>query len=269
MADDVVLYEARDNGVAVVTFNRPDKMNAFTVEVQDLYFELLARADADPAVRAIVVTGAGRGFCAGADFELLQQLGAGDFSLISDDRRSMTFPLTLRKPFIAAVNGAAIGAGLAFALQADLRFVADNAKLGTAFAQRGLVAEYGLAWLLPRMIGQARALDLLLSARIISGEEVVRMGIADRLCPADQVLDQAVAYAGDLAANCSPASMAIIKDMVRAHWTASIEQAAEQTVALMRESFQGADVKEGVASFREQRPAVFAPLDEGTLFTRP
>jgi enoyl-CoA hydratase/carnithine racemase len=269
MADDVVLYEVHDNGVAVVTLNRPDKMNAFTVELQDLYFELLARADADAAVRAIVVTGAGRGFCAGADFELLQQLGAGDFSLISEDRRPMTFPLTLRKPFIAAVNGAAIGAGLAYALQADLRFVAENAKLGAAFSQRGLVAEYGLAWLLPRMIGQSRALDLLLSSRIISGDEVVRMGLADRLLPAESVLAEAVTYAGELAAGSSPASMAIIKDMVRAHWTMSLEDAGRQTVALMRESFAGADVKEGVASFLEQRPAVFAALDEGTLFTRP
>lgn len=267
MADDLVLYELR-GAVAVLTFNRPDKMNAFTVELEDQYHQRLADADADPAVRAIVVTGAGRGFCAGADLDLLRELGSGDLRLLDEHRRPQTFPTTLRKPFIAAVNGAAIGAGLAYAVQADLRFVSETAKLGAAFSQRGLVAEYGMAWLLPRICGQGRALDLLLSSRIVSGEEVLRLGLADRLCPAETVLEEAVAYATDLAANCSPASLAIIKDMVRRHWDVPLEVAARETAALMRESFAGADVQEGLASFLEQRPPAFAPLGDGTTYRR-
>jgi enoyl-CoA hydratase/carnithine racemase len=241
-------------------------MNAFTVELEDQYHERLAEADADPEVRAIVVTGAGRGFCAGADLDLLKELAAGDLRLLSEHRRPQTFPATLRKPFIAAVNGAAIGAGLAYAVQADLRFVSETAKLGTAFSQRGLVAEYGMAWLLPRICGQAKALDLLFSSRIVSGDEVLRLGLADRLCPAETVLDEAVAYATELATTCSPASLAIIKDMVRRHWEIPLGDVARETVGLMRQSFAGPDVQEGVASFLEQRPSVFPPLDQGTTY---
>jgi enoyl-CoA hydratase/carnithine racemase len=265
MADDLVLYELR-GPVAVVTFNRPDKMNAFTVELEDRYHERLAEAEADPAVRAIVVTGAGRGFCAGADLDLLQELAAGDLRLLDEHRRPQTYPATLRKPFVAAVNGAAIGAGLAYAVQADLRFVSETAKLGAAFSQRGLVAEYGMAWLLPRICGQAKAHDLLLSSRIVAGEEVLRLGLADRLCPPESVLDEAVAYATEIATSCSPASLAVIKDMVRRHWETPFDDVARETVALMRQSFAGPDVQEGVASFLEQRPAAFAPLDQGTTF---
>jgi enoyl-CoA hydratase/carnithine racemase len=265
MADDLVLYELR-GAVAVVTFNRPDKMNAFTVELEDQYHERLAEAEADPAVRAIVVTGAGRGFCAGADLELLKELASGDLRLLGEHRRPQTYPATLRKPFIAAVNGAAIGAGLAYAVQADIRFVSQTAKLGAAFSQRGLVAEYGMAWLLPRICGQSKALDLLLSSRLVSGDEVLRLGLADRMCPAESVLDEAVAYATEMVTNCSPASLAIIKDMVRRHWDVPLGDAARETIGLMRQSFAGPDVQEGVASYLEQRPSVFAPLDHGTTY---
>lgn len=266
MADDLVLYEVAD-GVAVVTLNRPDKLNAFTVELQDQYYARLAEADAAREVGAIVVTGAGRGFCAGADLELLQGIATPDAGgLLSPGKRLPTFPLSIRKPFIAAVNGAAIGAGLGYAVQADLRFVADNAKLGCAFSQRGLVAEYGLSWLLPRICGWSRAMDLLLSSRIVSGQEVVTLGLADRLLPVDEVLPAAIAYARDLATNCSPASMAVIKQMVRSHWAMPFEEMEADTLRLMRQSFTGADVKEGVASFVEQRQAQFPPLGEGTLF---
>jgi enoyl-CoA hydratase/carnithine racemase len=263
--DDLVLYEVRDPGVALVTLNRPDKLNAFTVEFQELYFEHLATADADREVRAIVVTGAGRGFCSGADLDVLKDIATNGERLLKGSRPP-TFPLSLRKPFIGAINGAAIGAGLGYAVQCDIRFVADNAKLGCAFSQRGLVAEYGMAWLLPRVVGHARALDLLLSSRIISGEEVLRIGLADRLLPADQVVDAALAYAGELATTSSPASMAVIKRMVNDAWGQSFNESALETIRLMQQSFTGADVKEGVASFLEQRPPAFPPLGEGTQF---
>ncbi len=265
MSEDLVLYELR-GAVAVVTLNRPDKLNAFTLELEDEYHERLAEADADPEVRAIVVTGAGGAFCAGADLALLQELASGDLRLLNEHRRPQTYPATLRKPFIAAVNGAAIGAGLAYAVQADLRFVSETAVLGAAFSERGLVAEYGMSWLLPRICGQSRALDLLLSSRVVSGEEARQIGLADRLCPGGSTLDEAIAYAGNLAAHSSPASMAVIKDMVRRHWDVPFENVARETVGLMRQSFAGPDVEEGVAALLEQRPAAFAPLDHGTTY---
>jgi enoyl-CoA hydratase/carnithine racemase len=264
MADELVLYETTD-GVAVVTLNRPDKLNAFTLELQSQYFDRLADAEADRDVRAIVVTGAGRGFCAGADLGFLEAIAETGPALLAEARRP-TFPLSLRKPLIAAVNGAAIGAGLAYAVQADVRFVAESAKLGCAFSQRGLVAEYGLSWLLPRIVGQGRAMDLLLSSRMVSGEEVLRLGLADRLCPVETVLEEAVAYAAGLAATSSPASMAVIKRQVADAWGQTLEEAVEVTLRLMGRSFAGPDVAEGVASFVEQRPAAFPALDEGTTF---
>jgi enoyl-CoA hydratase/carnithine racemase len=265
VADDLVLSEVRSDGVAVVTLNRPDKLNAFTVELQALYFERLAEAEANPEVRVIVVTGAGRGFCAGADLEFLERI-AEDGSALLTGKRGPTFPLSLQKPFIAAVNGAAIGAGLAFALHADVRFVANNAKLGCAFSQRGLVAEYGLAWLLPRIVGHGRAMDLLLSSRVVSGDEVLRLGLAEYLCPPESVLDEAVAYAASLAGTCSPASMAVMKRQVIDAGAQSFNESAQETFRLMAQSFTGVDVAEGVKSFLEQRPARFPRLGGGTRF---
>jgi enoyl-CoA hydratase/carnithine racemase len=266
MAEDLVLSEIRDGGVAVVTLNRPDKLNAFTLELQERYFERLAEADADRDVRAIVVTGAGRGFCAGADLSFLENIAQHGPALL-EGARPPTFPITLQTPFIAAVNGAAVGAGLAYAIQADIRFVSSTAKIGCAFSQRGLTAEYGLAWLLPRIIGHGKAMDLLLSSRMISGDEVLRLGIADHLCPPETVLDEAVAYAANLAATCSPASVAVIKRQARLAWGQTFDEAVDETIRLMGQSFAGPDVAEGVASFLEQRPAQFARLGEGTLFT--
>ena len=151
-------------------------------------------------------------------------------------------------------------------LHADLRFVADTAKLGCAFSQRGLVAEYGLAWLLPRIVGHGRALDLLLSSRIVTGDEVVRLGLAEFVCPAASVLDEAIAYATTLATTCSPASMAVMKRQVTDAWSQSLNESAQETFRLMGQSFTGPDVAEGVSSFLEQRPARFAPLGDGTRF---
>jgi enoyl-CoA hydratase/carnithine racemase len=267
MADDLVLYAEEEGGVAVVTLNRPDKLNAFTPDLQNRYFELLAGADASRDVRAIVVTGAGRGFCAGADLDYLKDVPTAGPAFLHAERPP-TFPLSLRKPFIAAVNGHAIGAGLAYAMQADVRFVATEARLGCAFSQRGLVAEYGLSWLLPRIVGHSKALDLLLSSRMVSGDEVLRLGLGDHVLPAADVLGAAVAYAKDLAANCSPASMAVMKRQVNDAWAQTFNEAAQETLRLMSISFTGPDVTEGVASFVEQRPASFLPLGEGTRYDR-
>src|SRR4051812_29372932 len=206
----MVVLSEDDGGVRILTFNRPERLNAWTAEMGRRYFDLLEEADHDPSVRAVVVTGAGRGFCAGADFDALSAIQSAGYAGKPDDR-PYTFPTTMRKPVIAAVNGACAGLGVVHALVCDVVFTAEDAKWTTAFSRRGLIAEYGLAWILPKLAGQARAMDLLLSGRIFTGAEAYGMGLAGRAVPGERLLGEAVAYAGELAGQCSPASMTVIK----------------------------------------------------------
>jgi enoyl-CoA hydratase/carnithine racemase len=259
-ATDTVLAE-RHGAVLVLTLNRPDRLNAWNDALEARYYELLDAAEDDPEVRAIVVTGAGRGFCAGADMDDLAAAGDRDMEAILRDRpRPRTFPLTVRKPMIAAINGAAAGLGLVEALYCDIRFSTPEAKFTTAFARRGLIAEYGISWLLPRLIGTSAALDLLLSARIVRGEEAEALGLVDRLSPRESVLADAVAYATELAEQSSPASMAAIKAQVYADLDRSFAEAVAAADDAMIASFGQADVAEGVASYTEQRPPAFPSL---------
>jgi enoyl-CoA hydratase/carnithine racemase len=256
---DVVLREVED-GVAVLTLNRPDRLNAWIPAMQRRYFDLLEEAAADPEVRAIVVTGAGRGFCAGADMEALQGLSSGEGEPTEFDARPQTLPLTINKPIVAAVNGACAGLGLVMALMCDVRFAAAGAKLTTAFARRGLVAEHGISWVLPRLVGPARALDLLLSGRIVLAEEAAQMGLVNAVHPAEEVLERSLEYARELATWCSPASMATMKRQVYEHLEQPLAPALEESNRLMGESFSRADFGEGVASFVERRPPNFDGL---------
>jgi enoyl-CoA hydratase/carnithine racemase len=224
MADEV-LYQV-DDGVAVITLNRPERMNAWTPPMQVQYFDFLDEASASRDVAAVVLTGAGRGFCPGADMDYLRNIGEGGSR--PEDPRPMTFPLGVPKPMIAAVNGACAGLGLVHALMCDLRFAADGAKWTTAFARRGLVAEHGISWLLPRIVGTTRALDLLLSGRVFTSQEAYQLGVANHVLPAAEVLPAAVAYAKDLAANCSPASLAAIKRQVYHDATVDLETARKE-----------------------------------------
>ena len=255
---ETVLAE-RHGAVLLLTFNRPERLNAWTDELEAHYFALLDAADADPGVRAIVVTGSGRGFCGGADFAELQDVEAFDLSPL-DRPRPRVRPLTVGKPLIAAINGAAAGLGLVEALYADVRFCVPEAKLTTSFARRGLIAEYGAAWLLPRLVGTSRALDLLLSGRVVRGEEALRIGLVDYLAPPETLLEVALNYAADLADNCSPTSMAVIKGQVRRALDESLHESLGSADTLMRESFMRSDVKEGVASYLEHRAPSFASL---------
>lgn len=269
MADNVVLSEDAGGGVALITLNRPDRLNAWTTQLEREYFDALAAADADRDVRAVVVTGAGRGFCAGADMDMLQGIGeAGgrrrDGATEAREHRASTFPLGIDKPLIGAINGACAGIGFVHALMFDVRFAAAGAKFTTAFARRGLIAEHGASWLLPRLVGTSRALDLLLSARVVLAEEALEMGLVNRVLPGEALVEEAVAYARDLAANCSPASMAIIKRQIHDHADADLAAALAESDAYMARTLSGPDFKEGVASFVERRAPDFAPLGEGT-----
>jgi len=254
-----VLAEPRGS-VLVLRLNRPDRMNAWSDAIEAAYFTKLDEADDDPEVRAVVVTGEGRAFCAGADLDEMRERTADpDIDPAVFDRpRPRTRPLEFRKPLIAAINGAAAGVGLVQALYCDIRFSKPTAKLTTAFARRGLIAEYGTAWMLPRLVGQSRALDLLFSARVVTAAEAARWGLVDEL--AEDPLEAAVAYAQDLATYCSPTSMAIIKGQVRRDTDRSFAESVADADRLLRESLMGADIGEGVQSYFEKRPPAFAPL---------
>jgi enoyl-CoA hydratase/carnithine racemase len=209
-----------DQEIAILTLNRPERLNAWTAEMETAYFDLLDELGDADEVRVIVVTGAGRGFCAGADMEDLESLGAG------------------------VVPDGAHG----------------DAKLTTAFARRGLVAEHGSSWILPRLVGPARALDLLLSGRVVLAEEALEFGLVNRVVPRESLLEETLAYAHDLAVNCSPASMATIKRQVYADLERPLRPALEAADELMLRSFAAPDFVEGVTSFVERREPRFAAL---------
>src|ERR1051325_7495 len=227
MSTQEILYSV-ENRVATLTLNRPDKLNAWTRVMEAEVREAMQEAAADDNVRAIVLTGAGRGFCAGADMSLLQDVVergvhplptnddckyAGSDARTDFDRQYSYFP-AIPKPIIGAINGPAVGLGLVIAMFCDLRFASADAKFGTAFARRGLIAEYGLAWLLPKIVGHAHALDVLLSARIFDAQEALRMGLVNQVFPADEFLDKVNRYANELAENVSPRSTKVIKRQV-------------------------------------------------------
>jgi enoyl-CoA hydratase/carnithine racemase len=275
LKNNEVLYDVKDR-VATLTLNRPDKLNAWTRNMELEYRAAFAEAARDPEVRVILVTGAGRGFCAGADMGLLQSVMTGDVTpgggehhaaaesgngVREDFRKLYSFPLAVPKPTIAAINGAAAGLGLVHALYCDIRFASDTAKFTTAFAQRGLIAEYGLAWMLPRLIGMHNALDLMYSARVITGREAYDMGLVNRVLPADQLMGAAREYAQQLATLSSPRSMGVIKRMTYTAQFQTLGEACDLAVTEMLSSLASDDFREGVASFLEKRKPNFpAPV---------
>jgi enoyl-CoA hydratase/carnithine racemase len=257
---EIVLCEITDE-VALLTLNRPDRLNAWTPALQTRYFDLLDECVARDDVRAIVVTGAGRGFCAGADMDDLKSISGGEVDRSqSDDTRPVAYPLSLPKPVIAAINGPCAGIGLVLAVMCDLRFVAQSAKITTAFSRRGLVAEHGISWMLPRLVGPAKALDLLLSGRVILGDEAADLGLVNRAVPDGQAAQEALAYAAALARECSPTSMATMKRQVYGDCDRTLPETVQDANRLMLESFAAPDFAEGVQSFMERRPPRFAPV---------
>lgn len=258
MESSEVLAE-RDGPVVVLTLNRPERLNAWTYTMGDLYFDYLDEADNDPDVRAIVVTETGKGFCSGMDGSVLGKSASGQRTMPAKGRR-MTHALSVRKPVIGAINGACAGFGLIQALHCDVRFAAQSAIFTTAFVKRGLNAEYGSSWLLPRIVGHGRAMDLLLSARRVSAEEAARIGLVSDVLPDGELMKHVLAYAHDLAANCSPIAMADAKQQVHSDWLADCTAAEDGAKALSHAPGHRVDFSEGVASLVERRPPDFAPL---------
>jgi enoyl-CoA hydratase/carnithine racemase len=255
---DAVLADLGHDGVLTLTFNRPERRNGWSEEIATAYFGRLAEAEADPAVRAVVVTGAGKTFCPGADFQRLQ----GMTEPVAVERNpAFSTARRFRKPLIAAVNGGCAGVGLVQALLCHVRFAAEGARFSTAFARRGLIAEYGVAWLLGRLVGTGNAMDLLVSARTFDAAEAHRIGLVNRVLPAAELLPAARAYAADLAANCSPRAMAVIADQVLAAADTTFDEAVERAYHHMDDFVGGPEMHEGVQSFLERRQPRFAPLE--------
>jgi enoyl-CoA hydratase/carnithine racemase len=206
-----ILYEVKD-GVAIMTLNRPEKLNAMTALMGAEMGDAMAEADADDAVRAVVMTGAGRAFCAGADLGSGSGFAAGWGDVERKYRRML--PMDVRKPVIAALNGAAVGAGLTWPLQADIRYVASDAKLAFAFVRRGVLPELASHVILPRLAGLSRASELLLSGRTFLGDEAVEYGVATQALPKDEVLPAAMDHELDIAVNAAPMTDAIAKRLI-------------------------------------------------------
>ena len=267
VASEPVLYEVRDTGVAVLTLNRPERMNGWGGGLAATFYSRLDDAEADPDIRAIVVTGKGRAFCAGADMGDLNTIsnstvdasGGTDFSKLVGARHPH-FVTTLRKPVIVAINGGCAGMGLTLALVCDVRIAAEGAKFTTSFARRGLIAEYGISWILPRVVGWGAALDLLLSGRVFYADEAAELGLVKEVVPPEELLPRAIAYAEDIATNCAPSSLAVIKQQVYADTMRDVFEASAAAEKLMQESMLRPDFIEGITSFFEKRPPNFPPL---------
>lgn len=274
-----LLYDVRD-GIATLTLNRPDKLNAWTNVLEREVRHALTEASADADVRVVILTGAGRGFCAGADMTMLHTIvdkaeKSGKSKKAAPDDPFAAGPIpgglalpqafsyryayfpTVPKPIISAINGPAAGLGLILSLYTDLRFAADTAVFTTAFARRGLIAEHGVDWILPRVVGLPNALDLLLSARKVTAQEALQMGLVNRLYPADQLLAETRAYALELARLVSPRSMRVMKSQLFRSQDVDFAGALSAGIGHMEASFGSADFKEGVAHFVEKRPPAF------------
>jgi enoyl-CoA hydratase/carnithine racemase len=270
-----ILYEV-DDPVATITLNRPGSLNGWTMRMAAEVRHAVARAETDRSVVGIVITGAGRAFCAGADMGDLTTLTDGgsitghwpelaveaDESVPADFRGEYTYLLASKKPIVAAINGAIAGMAVPIALCCDVRFMAEDAPLLTAFARRGLIAEWGLSWLLPRLVGSAVAVDLLMSSRRVLGDEAARLGLVNASMPKELVVPHSRAYIEEIAANCSPTSVSIIKRQVYEQLHAGLGPAESESQRLMLESFTRPDFREGVTSFLEKRPPKFERLGD-------
>ncbi|WP_395067850.1 enoyl-CoA hydratase [Paraburkholderia silvatlantica] len=254
--------------VAVVTLNRPDRMNALTKVLETELREAFVLAERDDDVRAVVLTGAGRAFCAGMDMEELEVLPPGDIreqawmraydmNRRADYQTRYSYFPAVRKPIVAALNGATAGLGLVMALYSDFRIASEKAVFATAFAKRGLIAEHGIAWILPRVVGHANAFDLLMTSRKIDAQEALRMGLVSRVSAPESLHGEAMTLARSLCEDVSPRSVRVMKQQL---WEAPYQTLGEAVALANREMFdsiQSEDFREGVAHFIEKRKPAF------------
>jgi len=273
MPTQETIYEVADR-VATITLNRPDKLNAWTAAMEQEVRSAVEEAERDENVRVIVLTGAGRGFCAGADMSLLtavatqgldqdvaRRVRSGDSpqeGLRPDFQKKFSYFLGVAKPVIAAINGPAVGLGLVIPLYCDLRWASEGARFSTTFAQRGLIAEYGMAWMLPRIVGLPDALDLLFSARTITASEALDLRLVNRVFPQEGFAATVHEHAVQLASSVSPRSLGVIKRQVYAGMFQTLAEAFDLSIVELVASLQSEDFKEGVAHFLEKRAPKFS-----------
>jgi enoyl-CoA hydratase/carnithine racemase len=258
---NAVLVDVGDDGVAMLTLNRPERRNAWTPALERRFFQLLDELATDERVRVVVLTGAGKSFCPGVDSERLDNIAGKplDYTGRVPASRTLGFP----KPLIAAINGGCAGVGMIYAMLCDVRFMSSTARMSTAFARRGLPAEQGFSWILPRVVGMERALDLLLSARTIEADEALRIGLVGFVTAPDDLLPKAMAYARDMATNCSPTSLALIKHQVLADLEADYFDGMSRSYRAMAYMSVSVDFREGIDAFLQKRDPVFPPLKAG------
>jgi len=270
-SEDPVLAEVSD-GVMTITLNRPERGNGWTGPMSRGYLGLLDEAARSAEVRAIVVTGAGNAFCVGGDSEILGGIaGSGEIPRAEPDQPAVPsdhlYAIRVGKPVIAAVNGACFGIGMQQVLCCDVRFASDEAKFATAFARRGLAAEMAMSWLLPRLVGTGHASDLLLSGRLVRAPEAEKIGLVNRVVPQAELMNEARAYALELAEKCAPSAMRTIKAQMWRDMMSDLSSAYDRAGELMNATFVGEDFKEGVASWQQGRAPSFPPLsgDDGLI----
>jgi enoyl-CoA hydratase/carnithine racemase len=268
-----IIYEKKDH-IATVTMNRPDRMNAWTPQMGAEIKTAMVDADRDPDIRAIIVTGAGRAYCAGAEMSNLSSVAQGsvqgreavggprtDDRWLEDHRADyrgqFSGVLALGKPVIAAINGACVGLGLTSSLYCDIRIASEKARLGLIFPQRGLAIEHGSSWMLPRIVGLANTMELALTGRLIEAREALEMGLVTRVVAPEQLIPAARELAGEIASKCSPLGVAQARRLVYRHLFTDLATAIKEDDEAMFRMLASEDFKEGVKAFLEKRPPRF------------
>lgn len=259
MSYEQILFDTADT-IATITLNRPERLNAYTPKMMEELFHALDCVEKDDALRVSILTGAGRGFCAGAD------LSAGGDTFGSQDRRDeaskkrqtkspLRFCFGLTKPVIVAINGPAVGIGVTMILPFDIRIAAESARIGLIFNRRGIVPELSSPWLLPKIIGISKAAELMYTGRILNAQEALDFGLVSQVVPDDELMDKARELATEIAVNCAPVSVALTKSMLYGFLTENdldkVERINHDYVNWLG---QQPDAKEGVVSFLEKRP---------------
>ena len=260
MSNDAVLYEVADH-VATITFNRPDRQNTISPSMLNSVTEMLLTADADRQVRAIIITGTGKFFCAGLDLrgsDITNNLADNDRQPANLELRN-TPPTVLHNldtPTIAAINGSAAGYGMDMALGCDIRIMAQEAKLAAAFTARGVVPESGGTWILPRLIGWSKASEIIFTGKTLSAQDSQEMGLVSHIVERNEVQDRAKHLAAEIAQN-APLAVQASKRMMRMGMNETFNDHVHHVFLQLLPLFQSADFKEGMASFMEKRKAEF------------